>query len=266
MKYSRYLIASDLDGTFFGKGTSVLTQNLEAIEDFKRGGGIFSIASGRSRMVLDSLYPHFPEVANGLSILAGGAYLYDFAKEEMLDTLTLDHAEALALMREIDRVFPSIGLRISTPKFFLCPKKTAPLLQNVSELMDLCRFDAAEKYPDTPWYKLVYVGEIPEIESLRRFLYKNGYFDAFSISWSADYGIEIIPRGATKGNSVKKLKEYYPDRTIICVGDHNNDLDMLRVADIPACPANALDEVKALAKIRLCHHEEGCIADLIRRL
>ena len=78
--------------------------------------------------------------------------------------------------------------------------------------------------------------------------------------------LELMPKGASKGQALKKLKELYPDRLAICVGDYCNDLDMLKAADIPACPENALDEVKDICKIHLCHHREGCIADLIYKL
>ncbi len=54
--------------------------------------------------------------------------------------------------------------------------------------------------------------------------------------------------------------------TTIAVGDQENDLPMLGAADMAACPENATAAVKAACKIHLCHHDEGCIADLIERL
>jgi hydroxymethylpyrimidine pyrophosphatase-like HAD family hydrolase len=41
---------------------------------------------------------------------------------------------------------------------------------------------------------------------------------------------------------------------------------MLKAADLSACPSNAVTAVKEVCKIHLCHHDEGCIADLIERL
>ena len=52
----------------------------------------------------------------------------------------------------------------------------------------------------------------------------------------------------------------------VAVGDQENDLPMLMAADIAACPDNAAEAVKAVCGIHLCHHDEGCIADLIGRL
>ena len=86
------------------------------------------------------------------------------------------------------------------------------------------------------------------------------------VTTSAPTLLELLPKGATKGQALKKLKALYPDRLAVCVGDYCNDLDMLQAADIPACPENALDEIKDICKIHLCHHRDGCIADLIYKL
>ena len=52
----------------------------------------------------------------------------------------------------------------------------------------------------------------------------------------------------------------------VAVGDQENDLPMLQAADIAACPDNAAPSVQAVCAYHLCHHDEGCIADLIERL
>ena len=53
-----------------------------------------------------------------------------------------------------------------------------------------------------------------------------------------------------------------PVRLFAC-GDYENDLTMLAAADVAVCPTNALDCVKAVADVCLCHHTEGLIANLI---
>ena len=64
------------------------------------------------------------------------------------------------------------------------------------------------------------------------------------------------------------LREYVeknagkPVRLFAC-GDYENDLTMLAAADVAVCPTNALDCVKAVADVCLCHHTEGLIANLV---
>ena len=51
--------------------------------------------------------------------------------------------------------------------------------------------------------------------------------------------------------------------TLCCVGDYDNDIEMLEAADISACPSNANDNVKAISKLQLCSNDEGVIGDLV---
>ena len=54
--------------------------------------------------------------------------------------------------------------------------------------------------------------------------------------------------------------------TIIAVGDYENDIEMLKAADIAACPDNAMESVRNICDIKLCHHDMGAIAQLINIL
>ena len=69
------------------------------------------------------------------------------------------------------------------------------------------------------------------------------------------------------------------DKTLVCIGDFYNDVSMLEIADIAACPDNAPDDIKAMCqivqnnipdkqdrKIVTCNNNEGALADLIEIL
>ncbi|MBO7375623.1 MAG: HAD hydrolase family protein, partial [Clostridia bacterium] len=43
-----YMIVTDLDGTFFGPHAARIERNIEAVKRFTAGGGIFTVATGRS--------------------------------------------------------------------------------------------------------------------------------------------------------------------------------------------------------------------------
>jgi hydroxymethylpyrimidine pyrophosphatase-like HAD family hydrolase len=64
------------------------------------------------------------------------------------------------------------------------------------------------------------------------------------------------------------MKEYYrslgiDDLKVYCIGDYENDIDMLENADKAFCPSNAIDEVKAVCHKILCDHNDGAVADMI---
>lgn len=121
-----------------------------------------------------------------------------------------------------------------------------------------------------PWYKLVLRGEADDLRAIRPMI-EATFGDAFEYNTSSPRFLELQKRGCTKASALRRLADICaaedgcPIRTV-AVGDQENDISMLREADIAACPANATAEVKEFARYHLCHCAEGCIADLVGRL
>jgi hydroxymethylpyrimidine pyrophosphatase-like HAD family hydrolase len=95
--------------------------------------------------------------------------------------------------------------------------------------------------------------------------------DVFEYSMSSPRFFELQKRGCTKATGLRFVAEYLEKKlghpvTTVAVGDQENDLPMLMAADIAACPANAVEAVKAVCTLQLCDHDEGCIADLMGKL
>lgn len=280
-KFDKYMIVSDMDGTFFGEKAAILDNNLKAIEYFRENGGVFTFASGRDYVVLGHQYPELSKIVSCPAVLCNGSYLYDFEKKERYFELGLDRDELASVVAQIEAVVPEATYRISCERGFICPPdKAIPFPANRIDFFEkiLVR-DHFSNHKDIVWHKLVFSSNgmkgassdglsdvqgnfIPKIEKFLETI----DLKTIEVTTSSPTLLELMPKGASKGQALKKLKELYPDRLVICVGDYCNDLDMLKAADIPACPENALDEVKDICKIHLCHHREGCIADLIYKL
>jgi hydroxymethylpyrimidine pyrophosphatase-like HAD family hydrolase len=81
-------------------------------------------------------------------------------------------------------------------------------------------------------------------------------------------GIEIQPAGTTKGDAIARLKELYGGRvhTVIAVGDYENDIDMIKKADIGYAVANAVPITKASADRLTVSAAESAIARIIDEL
>ena len=280
-KFDQFLIVSDMDGTFFGEKTTILQNNLDAIKYFVSEGGQFTFATGRDYKVLEHQFPILANVASCHAVLCNGAYLYDFNTKEKHFEIELNKPEVLQCIQNIKKQIPEATFRISCDLGYLCDQNNAiPFSEAMAEFYrPILQVGELSDYTNIPWHKLVFSSNgmknasdslfsqseenwIPKAEAFSKTIPMKD----ITLTTSAPTLLEFLPRGASKGASLEKLKSIFPNRTIICVGDYENDRDMLLSCDLPACPENALPEIKAISKIHLCHHREGCIADLIYKL
>ena len=73
MNYNGYLILTDIDGTLTPRAGEVSAENAEAIEYFKKNGGLFTFATGRMPEYLS----RFPFRANAPIVTINGTLICD---------------------------------------------------------------------------------------------------------------------------------------------------------------------------------------------
>ncbi|HZK58144.1 MAG TPA: HAD hydrolase family protein, partial [Clostridia bacterium] len=85
------------------------------------------------------------------------------------------------------------------------------------------------------------------------------------ISSSGKNNIEILDKRATKGHSLKKIASILgiPLSEVVAVGDHYNDLTMIRYAGLGVAMENGEEEIKRNADWITKSNEEDGVADLI---
>ena len=274
--YSQYLIVTDLDGTFFGKGARLVEENLTAIEAFKAAGGHITAGTGRIPFNIRKGIPTCGELFNAPAVTANGAYVYDLTADVCLQSTPMDPEATLAAARLVEELNPNVGMRVSTGNSFLVNRDrlNPAILRDIGgdpdtyagEVLPLDRW----KTEGAAWYKMVFRGEPADLLSVRPAV-EAAFGDTFEYSVSSPRFFELQRKGCTKATGLRFAAEYLEARLghpviTVAVGDQENDLPMLMAADIAACPDNAVEAVKAVCALRLCHHDEGCIADLIQRL
>lgn len=276
MDYSRYLIVTDLDGTFFGKGARLVERNLAAIEEFKAGGGHITAGTGRIPTNISKGIPNCGELFNAPAITANGAFIYDLTGDVCLKSTSMDPEATLAAARLVESLNPNVGMRVSTGKSFLVNRDrlNPAILRDIGGNPDTYAGDvlplSAWKTEGAQWYKMVFRGEYEDLISIRPAV-EAAFGDTFEYSVSSPHFFELQRKGCTKATGLRFVAERLSDKlghpvTTVAVGDQENDLPMLLAADVAACPDNAVEAVKEVCNLRLCHHDEGCIADLIGRL
>jgi len=269
--FSGYLIVTDLDGTFFGPHTARIERNIEAVRRFREGGGIFTIATGRYSDVVRDALPDVGELVNAPVIGCNGAQLFDFHTGQTLDERPLGPEAGPALDLILEK-YQGCGIRISCPGGFLTSREnyeSSPMLirdlSRVSE--ERVTFLPRARWEELKWYKIVVRAEAERIELLRADL-ERLFPGQFSLSKSGRTYFEIQSRGTDKSVHFKFLRDYALKLTgrpavLVAAGDYENDVAMLKSADIGVCPANATDEAKKAAGYCFCANTEGLMADVV---
>lgn len=265
-------IFCDLDGTLFDHTGAVSEQNRNAIIRYTQAGGLFAIATGRCP---DNMLEFLEGVAfNAPSIVLNGAGVYDNERKIFLHTQFADRDAIAAVLRYCRAHHPSLDLQIYTEASILYVSPEETVNRPFWELHRTSHFVSIEEAERAPWFKSLLFGEREALKDVERFMQANGLADRFDrvyattdIVPNSEY-LELLPKGVNKGTALAVCRTLpcYRDRTLIAVGDYNNDLELLREADIAACPANANDAIRSIAGVFLPSNDNHAIAALIDRI
>lgn len=251
-KFDGVLICSDFDGTLAHHQT-ISQSNIDAVRYFQEEGGLFTVVSGRQ----PSFIHEFSQMVVPNTFVCGfnGTIIQDYETDERIHSSPLGAeiypfiAEVVSRIPEIDYVDFQFDQTNATFK-----REDFPV-------------DIHLEFAHEPLFKVLFiVGDV----------HSDGAFDKvsrmaadrYSISRSWINGIEIQKFGEDKGNALRILKEHLSGRvhTTIGVGDYENDIPMLREADISFAVENAMPAVRAVADHMTASCETDSIASIIDRL
>ena len=265
--FSRYIIASDMDGTFLNTNGKFVQRNLDAVERFKAGGGLFTFSTGRLHYNLRVSVGEPAGILNAPCVMSNGAYLYDFDKAMPLEESLMAQQDVEELVEVIRRRYSDVCFRTATPRVLRVERTDGLLAKDVTWYDEgTVQVSSIETWPTDDWYKIVFRAEEDVILRIRDELMAH-FGDRFSYTASGSRFLEVQNPEVNKATGLEKLRRICgKDRILIACGDYENDLEMLRAADVALCPANAMDEVKRVARRTLCHCDEGLIGDIVELL
>lgn len=247
------LFCSDFDGTMAVKG-KISPENAEAIAYFRREGGIFCPTSGRR--------PHFfheaPEVFldGGYYIVLNGSMIMRYGATPEEDAIVWESV----IPKELALRFAHDALDLPGVRVISLHREHTPFQIRLPEGTH-ADIDAA----DGQYRKIAISHEKGMVNGLCEAL-EPKYRDVFFFSSSSKKIYEAQLHGADKGSTVLRLKELLGAHTLVTAGDYENDIPMLRAADIGYAVGDALDSVKAAADRVTVPCAEHAIAAIVREL
>lgn len=263
MDISKVILLSDMDGTLLNSKKQINDIDRRAIERFIGLGGKFTVATGRTIQSFEQ-YTKLLELKMPVIMYNGGA-IYDYQKQKVMyshplpDTVKEMTAEILRLMPEsggevltLDNTYVFNNTEYQQLHTKLCG--ITPLYTELSEI------------PVTGWLKVLFSLAPENVGKLHLLVKQLGFDEHVDFVKSSEIFLEVLPKGISKGSALEAYRklEGMEDHTFVSIGDFDNDIEMVKAADIGACPSNAQESVKNAADIVLEHtNDEGAVAELI---
>ena len=274
-KFKSVLLASDFDNTLvytqgaLERGEDIppmSARNRAAVDYFIANGGYFTISTGRALPAFAPFASALP--LNAPCVIGNGAAIYDFSKNEYVETAFLDadiyeHVDAL-LAR-----FPALCFEVYHADRRIHVLHPNEVSRNHEHLTRTGTVEVKSfREVDLPVIKLLFEEEKPLLEQVRDFIVSQEWGKRYELIFSSDHLLELTRRGATKGGLILKLAKLLgvARKDIYCIGDHNNDIPMLEVSEIGFAPENAIPEVKEWGAHIVCHCKDGALADVVEIL
>jgi Cof subfamily protein (haloacid dehalogenase superfamily) len=261
-KFSNVILLSDMDGTLLNSQGFISRENQEAVHYFIQNGGLFGIATGRSQLnsvlFLDEIKVNSP------CILYNGCGIYDFNTKQFIKLQELSKKKLISFLQQCHREFSNVTIQIYCPQmcYFITPKSQAD--PHIIEIHQPCEFCQIENIVELPWIKILFSGKSEDLKALNEQMMINGLEHELNWVFSSEVYLEYLPYGISKGSALRYMKEsIYPNDKIYAVGDYNNDVEMLQVADIGIATQNALSSLKEIADRITVSNDESAIADII---
>ncbi len=265
MDLSKLMIISDLDGTLLPPDKIPLERDLAAIRRFESAGGRFAIATGRT---IQAAIRYQEQLAlTTPMIVYNGAAIYDSVADKVLFSESLPH-DAIRMTREIMEAFPEVGVEVLRANNAYVVRNNEWEKRHIALCGVAPVYCTLEEIPEDGWLKVLFAMSPEEIPPFIQAIDKMGY-SAVDFIQSADIFYEMLPKHVTKGSALNEYRKLpgMEDVTFLAIGDFDNDIEMLRQADISVVPANAVDAAKSVAQ-RILHRtcEEGAVEELINSL
>ena len=267
MDFQNIIIYTDMDGTVltdWDRGPVVPQRSMASIKRFMEKGGTFSIASGRQHL---DILPFFQGLVPNAPLVQGnGTSLYDCRQKSLLHSLPLTQKykeECIAMCKAHPWIWAVTGTVDTVMQISMGDARDETNRSITGDAISI------EEFLQGEYMKVVYVvadpDQVPQLQALTE-AFETA--DQMQQTLSSPVFLECYDIRAGKGVGVRRAMELtgMQDKTLVCIGDFYNDVPMLKVADIAACPANAPDDIKAMCQIITCDNNEGALADLIEIL
>lgn len=264
-KFDGILFCTDLDGTLYRNDKTISSENKNAIEYFKREGGLFTFITGRLPYYSSDAYAAIqPNAPYGCT---NGGGVYDGERGEYIWALSLPD-EWHKIVSDVESLCPNVGVELCAFDTTYFAKESSATVWHRSAV-GLENITCDYKTFSAPVGKILFCTDYEdEILGVERALREHPLADRFDFIRSERVMFEVLPKGASKGLALAKLSEHLKidKKRTVAIGDYNNDVSMILAAGVGIAVANASEAALRAADIVTVSNEEHAIARVISDL
>lgn len=263
------LVAIDIDGTLINDQRELTKEVYEEIQRVRSKGIKVVICTGRP---INGALP-FAEKLNmngddDFIITFNGALVQNLRTKKPVTQISLAYQDLIDLYH--------LSLQLQTPIHFFDDEAV------YTPNRDISHYTLYEAYANRIPLRYRSIDEIPVDFRLPKVMFideperldqtianiPESFKQKYSMMKSAPFFFEILHPEVTKGNAVKKLAEKFSIKReeVICIGDGGNDVSMIEYAGCGVAMANAVPEVKNVAKFHTRSNNENGVAYALQQL
>lgn len=252
LKYK--LICIDMDGTLLNKAGEISEKNLDAIKMASGNGVNVAVTTGRlfasANYFADLLGVKTPVIASN------GAYIRERSNDKVIYKSLLGYDNAIKIVEILKNfdLYPHFNTYdaifterlVNSSLFYSKLNETLPEDRRI-KISIVEDWQKVLKENESEILKCIVIDK--DIDKIKKVKEEISRIETLEVVSSLKKNFEIMARGVSKGKAVEMLANYYGihKSEIICIGDNENDLSMIKYAGLGIAMGNAEDFVKESA-------------------
>ena len=263
------LLVLDVDGTLHNSHREISDATKNALIEAQKRGKTIAIASGRS-------IAGIRQTASAISLEEYGGYVIAYNGTTVINCKTGECIYNQTL--PADLIAPVYEEAAKLQVAIMAYRDSAKEIIVAGGVTDYVAADAAAscvtiretdqfvKELSFPINKIFVSGEPDKMKEVERILQRK-FGSVLNVFRSDPYYVELLPKYTDKGVAVDKLVKYMDitRERVMCVGDSNNDLPMLRYAGMGVAMGNASDRIKEQADYVTDSNDDDGIVKVIEK-
>lgn len=270
MKYK--MVCIDMDGTFLDDKKEVSTRNIEAVKRAAAMGVKIVVCTGRL-YTSAKFYSELMGVKSPV-IASNGAYIREKDEDRVIYKAPLLYENSMKILNVLRKysIYPHFNSveevyyekKIHSSKIYSDANKDLPEERKV-KLVQVSDWEKLLKEEEDNILKCIAMDD--DLEKIKKAREEIEAFSELTVVSSWYNNFEVMIKGVSKGAAASILAEFYNIKSeeVMCIGDNENDLSMIKYAGLGIAMGNAEEKVKKEASFVTDVNNESGVAKAIEK-